>query len=49
MGWCKANFAAVVRLNTPSRQVAHMRVTFGVSNCLRHLLTVPTIFPSSFP
>jgi len=49
MGWCKANFAAFVRLNTPSRQVAHMRVTFGVSNGLRPYLTVLTMFPSSFP
>jgi hypothetical protein len=46
MGWCKGNFAAVVRLNTPSRQVTHMHVTFGSRNLWRHFLTVPTMFPS---
>lgn len=34
MGWCKANFAACVRLYTPSRQVAHMRATFRRSQVL---------------
>ena len=49
MGWCKANFAACVRLNTPSRRIAYIRVTFGSGKYMWHFLTAPDIFPSSFP
>ena len=37
MGWCKGNFAACVRFNTPSRQVTHMRVMFDGCNMSRIL------------
>jgi hypothetical protein len=49
MGRCTANFAARVRPHTPSRQVAHMRVTFGRRRSLRTTTTAPAMFLSSFP
>jgi hypothetical protein len=49
MGWCKAHFAAHVRINTPSWQVVLMRVAFDISDCECILSTVQAILSSSFP